>query len=440
MLKLLQHKFKLPIAGTTLSISATSAVTTLLAAYAIWETYWYQKVGLDIVKWHTHFALYAYIWFTGFYLFIKFNRIWNSENAANFFLGFTSITVSLFAAELVLQLLGTNTTYLEKVTGYYNSPYQTQDKGYYHVWHTPKEHWIEKTEYRYWRPNNTLGLPDVEWPLAKKLNEIRILSLGDSFTEGDGAPNDSDYVALLSQKLLATGGNFYLMNGGVLGSDPFFNYIQLKDQLLPYKPDYILQTISSHDITADINLRGGIERFQKNGTLKFNAPPWWEPLYAVSYISRFIFKALGYNELLKKEDLTAAEIEKLNEQTSQLLIQYQTLCSEHGIKLFVVLRPDKYEIIENKYHYDFAPVFKATGVKTIDLMPGYRNYLRKTNTKAEEYFWVIDQHHNSKGYQMMANVIYESLGPVLADSSTTIAASKIEAGLKTKQATNFSQK
>lgn len=396
-------------------------VTFLFIAYGIWQTYWYQKVGLEIIKWHAHFALYGFVWLFGYYLSILIAKTRNAEKLNDYFLVFTSVIFSLFVAEFILQITGITTTYLEKVTGYYNSPYQAPRKGIYHVWHTPKEHWIKKPEYKYWRPTNKWGLPDVEWRLKKNLNEKRIMALGDSFTEGDGAPDDSDYVALLAQKLNSTGSSYYLMNAGVLGSDPFFNYIQLKNQLLPYKPDLVLQTLSSHDITADIKMRGGMERFQKNGTLKFTSAPWWEPVYAVSYISRLFFKALGYNELLKKEKLTEAEKEKLNRQTIELLRQYKAMCDKNGIRLIILLRPDKYEIVQNRFQYDFKPILENSDIEVINMLPLYQAYMEKRSTTSEDYFWKIDGHHNSKGYQMMADVLFESLSPMLTDSAITAA-------------------
>ncbi len=399
-----------------LQASVITIVTALFVAYGAWQVYWYQKVGLDIIKWHAHFAVYVYLWLLGYYIFGALAKTSYSERANNHFLVFSSVIASLLAVEIIMQLTGKTTTYLEKVSGYYNSPYQPQDKGFYHVWHIPKEHWIKKPEYKYWRPTNRWGLPDVDWPLNKKPNEKRILALGDSFTEGDGAPDDSDYVALLSQQLNATGGEYYLMNAGVLGSDPFFNYIQLKNQLLPYKPDYILQTLSSQDITYDIKMKGGMERFQKNGTLKFNSAPWWEPVYAVSYISRLFFKALGYNELLEKGKLTGAEKKKLSKQTVELFKHYKALCSERGIRLYVLLRPEKYEIEQNEYQYDIASIVKESGVEAIDMLPLYNAYIEKNKTKPADYFWRIDGHHNSKGYQMMADVIFERIAPIVSDS------------------------
>ena len=393
-----------------------------LIVYFIWELYWYTRVGLCFIKWHTHLMLYSFIWVIGLLIFNIYFRNNFSEKIQNAFLVFSSVLFSFFLVELFLVISGTLKTYLEKVNGYYVSHYSPLDKTHYHIWAPNKPHWITKPEYSYWRPTNSLGLPDIEWPVSKTINEKRILALGDSFTEGDGASFDSSYVSLLKGKLLETGYHFYVMNGGVCGSDPFDNYINLKNRLLVYQPDVILQVIASNDLTTDIIIRGGMERFQNDGTLKYRPAPWWEPIYAISCLSRVFFKMAGFNELLQKGDLNPADEKMLNEKTADLLRQYASLCKQKGIRLFLFLRPDKYEIEYNKYAYNFSAILSSTidqDIVVYDLLPAYRQYISKNDSIVNDYFWKEDGHHNSKGYEMMAQTIYENLLPLLRDSLTT---------------------
>ncbi len=314
---------------------------------------------------------------------------------------------------------------MEQCTGYYTSPYEPLDKDYYHVWRPNVPHQISKPEYSFMFPTNSLGLPDREWTTTKTPKEKRILALGDSFTEGDGAAYDSSYVAALKRKLATVSDSFYVMNGGVCGSDPFINYILLKNRLLVYQPEVVLQVLATGDMNTDIILRGGMERFQKNGTLKYTPAPWWEPVYAVSYISRLFFSAAGYNELLRKNglSLTSEEVTKLNTQLSGLFESYISLCRKHNIRLVIILRPDKAEIMNNKYEYDFSAILnpvKAEGyAEVIDLLPPYRGYIEKATTNAADYFWKNDGHHNAKGYEMMAQSIYENILPLLIDTVST---------------------
>lgn len=439
MFKLLNHKFKITIPEINIQIPAVSLLFFVLAAYTIWEAYWYQKVELRFIKWHTHLAPFLYLWLIGYFIFSLLRVKESDIKKQNAFLLFTSILFSLMIAEAFMITTGMRKTYMERISGAYYSPYSPQDKTHYHIWPNNQEHWITKPEYAFRRPTNSQGLPDREWFIDKKPGEKKILALGDSFTEGDGAPDDSDYVALLTEKLATTGYKYYLMNAGVCGSDPFFNYVQLKDRLLTYSPDYIFQTLSSGDVMWDILQRGGMERFKADGSLQFAKAPWWEPLYAVSNVSRIFFELAGYNEMLQRINLPAKDKARLNNQVIALFKEYNALCIKKSIKLFIILRPDRREIERNQYDYDFSEILKNTDAEIIDLLPLYRAYIRNNKTSATDYFWKIDGHHNSKGYQMMADVLFDSLAPELKDS-LPVAASKIEAGLKTKQATNFSKK
>jgi lysophospholipase L1-like esterase len=382
-------------------------------SYLGWEYYWYKQFDLAFIKWHTHLAAYVYLWLIGFVCYGIFFRNSVSEKAKNRFLLFSAVLFSFFVLEISLLLTGFTKTYFEEVSGYYRSQYLPVDKGHYHLWKPNAPHFLSKPEYRFWRPTNSEGLGDGEWVIAKKLNEKRILALGDSFTEGDGAPNDSSYVSLLKQKCLAAGDTFTFMNAGVCGSDPFINFVLLRDRLLSYQPDIVIQGLGTNDMNTDINIRGGMERFQKDGTLKYNSAPWWEPVYAVSYVSRIFFNVAGYNELLRKKNMPKEEEKKLNAQTEDLFQRYATLCKQNNIHLIIVLRPDKLETENNKYEYDFSEIIhqlKAdTTVQVIDLLPFYRKHLAQTQTKIADYYWQHDGHHNAKGYDMMATGIYRNL-------------------------------
>lgn len=346
------------------------------------------------------------------------------DNKKNLLTLFTALLVSGFIGEFFLLCSGTNRTYLEVLNGYYQSCYSTVGKTYYHSWPKPNEpHQVSKQEYSYWRPTNSLGFPDEEWPLVKSENEKRVLFLGDSFTEGDGASYDSSFVSLLNPKLNNVDKNFYLMNAGVCGSDPFFNYINLKDRLLKYKPDYVIQSLSTMDLTTDILIRGGIERFQTDGTLKYNSAPWWEPIYAVSYLSRIFFRIAGYNELLQKNGLIHQKEALLNKQLIDLFTQYYNLCEQNNIRLIIVLRPDETEIINNKYQYNFSQIFdylkENTNAELIDLLPAYNKIIKENRSEVSDYFWKYDGHHNSKGYEIMAQSVYENIIPLLKDEKVT---------------------
>jgi lysophospholipase L1-like esterase len=378
-----------------------------LTGYVLWEFFWYTKVGLGFIKWHTHLAPYFYVLLLLLLGFIKRSF---SETRTKITLFISAVFFSFLLIEVYCLFTYTYKTQTEKDSGIYKSPYLPFES-WYHLYTTrEKEHWLKKPEFAYWRPTNRLGMADNEWSVVKQKNETKIVAIGDSFTEGDGAAFDSNYVAFLKQKLANT---YTVMNAGICGSDPFNNYVVFRDIILPYKPDLIIQSIGTNDIITDIGLRGGLERFQSDGTLKYSPAPWWEPLYAISYVSRIFFQLAGYNELLIKNELPVAKQAQLNAVVIDLFKRYSAICRTNNIKLCVVLRPDKYELINQRYSYNFTPIITQLKIDTtltvLNLLPQYTTYLQLHHIKPENCYWTIDGHHNATGYYMMAQCVFQSL-------------------------------
>lgn len=125
-------------------------------------------------------------------------------------------------------------------------------------------------------------------------NGFRILCLGDSFTEGDGAPSDSSWVKELTRKLDENfDTNFLVYNAGVCGSDVYFDNKILENVLYKtFKPDFVIQAINASDVT-DIIYRGGQDRFNTDGTTSCKDCPKWEKLYQYSYLFRGLIRTIG---------------------------------------------------------------------------------------------------------------------------------------------------
>lgn len=78
-----------------------------------------------------------------------------------------------------------------------------------------------------------------------------------------------------------------------------------------------------------------------------------------------------------------------------------------------MIRPDRGEIANYKNLYDLTdilqPLRSDTSLILIDLLPTYRKYIAKKHSDANNYFWRLDGHHNSTGYEMMAQCVYENI-------------------------------
>lgn len=393
-------------------------IIPLMLAYMAWEIYWYSKVSLMCIKWHTHLAFLAFLLFNGNLIIWIITKRLAPNATTGLITSFTSVIFTLSVIEVVLMITGTNKTYFEKQMGYYYSHYHTQHEKRYHIW-TINPHCIEKKEFVYCRPTNKEGVGDSNWVTTGTPGVKRIMAIGDSFTEGDGAPYDSTYPAFLKQNLQRLGDSIYMMNAGVCGSDPFYNYIHFKERLLAYKPDIVIQMFSSADIETDFIARGGLERFKRD-QVKYRNPPKTELLYAISYTSRFFYNAAGYDEFFLTPALVKQMLPEMDSSFIALFKEYKKLCSENGIKLVIVLRPDLREIDNNHYTYNHTNILTALkadkDITVIDLLERYQNHIHANGTKANEYYWKMDGHHNAKGYQMLAGVITPDIHTLANDS------------------------
>jgi len=400
------RNFKIDI---SISVSLIWLVILLSLPYLMWEAYWALKVGYPFIKWHTHLMLFFYLWVLG-YLFWGLARKLAPKLSAGALIFYTAVLVALFIGESYLLLFKIKETTYEKLSGGYGSWYDSSHDNWYRTTESDKPRWITKAEYSYIRMPNSLGFSDIEWPVSKRVNEKRILSLGDSFTEGDGAPYDSCYVTQLGNKLKALDSNAYIMNAGICGCDPFINYVNYRDRLFKYKPDLILQTLSSGDVNVDIIVRGGMERFKAGGKVQYRKSPWWEPIYAISNLSRLYFSALGYDQLLMTSTYADENKKYLDSIVVDLFKQYAALAQANNCKLVVILQPFLGEIEANKYQYDLSVIVgelkKINNIQICDLMPFYQSYAKSHHKAAAYYYWPIDAHHNSRGYTMMAEGIY----------------------------------
>lgn len=324
----------------------------------------------------------------------------------NFRLTIVSISVCLIIVESIFILSGYNSTYLEKrYKFYYESEYIPKNKN--HLWVWDHDHDLKTNEYFYHRAINSLGLSDIEHPISKKDNEYRIIGLGDSFTEGDGTDQDSTWLKFLSHDLekYSFKKTPVFMNAGVCGSDPFFEYMLLKEKLLKYKPDLLIVAINETDIN-DIIIRGGVERFLPDGTVKYNDPPWFEPIYASLHISRLIFiNDTKFNDQLiscKKVD-----VEKAMTKIFQCVLLFDQLSKEKHFKLLLVTHPLSKEIAVNKLKLaDVADkIKKETKIYFLDMLEYISTKEGIGQKNVSEYFWKFDGHHNSKGYAAFARGI-----------------------------------
>lgn len=251
--------------------------------------------------------------------------------------------------------------------------------------------------------SNSVGCNDKEWSIAK--HKKRIFCLGDSFTEGIGATNDSAYPAILQHLL---GDSFEVCNAGISGHDIVMEYELLQKKLLPYQPDYLLISINQTDI-IDIIKRGGSERYDTTKPF-VNKNPWWNDIYGASYLFRFfIHKVLQKNRLFLTQKQAEAEKKIAEGHIIETIKKFQSFSKKNGVGICFVMMPMRAETQSKTYELQQSLQFmqkeNICAVNALD----YFNRHGIDSASVDEIHWRIDGHYNNSGYALLARAVVEKI-------------------------------
>jgi hypothetical protein len=400
---------------------------SVVAAYSVFRIYWIMEIGVRFFRWHAVLWLYLFIaaiFFGLGYLLLKTGRL-KTAGAQKMALVALGLFLGIYLMEIVLRLKGGLTTYTEKREGVFVNPAERMQKAWYLTYEPNEKRELSSgSEYSFERTTNSEGLPDKEWTTAKDSNEIRIMTLGDSFTEGDGCEYDSSYPRVLEGLLQKEFPQVKInvLNAGRRGSDPWFEYKKLHDRLLKYKPDFVVYTNGSNDMLFDHLNYGGMERFLSDSTVKNRVPQHsWLGLYEVSYVFRLVMEFAGYdNTLFSHADRKKNKVESLDN-AREISKEYNNLGKENGFICIQVVRPDKFEIEQGYYDFDLKQLTAGTDtlshLKHFDLLAFFKS-IGMIESTVDAYFWKVDQHHNAKGYEAMARGVFSALKPEVAKHLT----------------------
>jgi hypothetical protein len=376
----------------------------LLSIVLIYQLFLSGKVhisaGLVAVVW-----LYVFLTWLMLLLFRKQLKL-----QQNILLTLTTICLLIFISELSLRFSNLR-TYSEKNNNYYKSPYTPENTKWYHVRKANSSFRLKTNEFSFSRNTNSLGLSDLEPKTQKDSNEFLIIGLGESFTEGDGTDADSTWLKFLERSLnKKTIKKTRFINAGICGSDPFYEYVLLRDKLFIYHPDLVIVALG-YDLD-DIICRGGMERFQKDGTVKFKNPPWWEDIFALSFIFRFVaYNFFDIDYLLLPPEKHNAACENAISQLKESIDLFDVLAKKNDFHLLFVFYPMKEEVLNQKYTYwdDILMYAKSKGSETVNLLDYYVKEVEMNNQNIEKYYWPKDGHNKSAGYKVFAEGIEKGL-------------------------------
>lgn len=354
---------------------------------------------------------------------------YNTNTARNIQLSIVSLLLFLFVGELVLRyVVKLNLTRKETMSGFYSSEYKRHlirshynkyIKGYTLGWYFTNSPFSESkatgSEFDYKFKYNSLGLSSKE--ISPSDTNQLIITLGDSYTEGVGAAQDSSWPYQLSYMLNAdtTIGRTTVLNAGKNGSDVCYEYILLQKLLNKYKPKVVILATNTTDID-DIIIKGGMERFKPDSTVQYNQGPRWESIYATSFIARAILHTVLDLDwtLLSIEKKKLAEQQAINTIT-KTIESAARLAQLKQFKLIVTLNPIQYEVSTEPLRYSQLSK-ELSSVKSIDYINLRNEYAkggRITTTNYQQYYWPIDKHNNAEGYKIWAEIVASHLKETL---------------------------
>ena len=350
---------------------------------------------------------------------------YNLANYRNIQLSIISFLLFMFIGELTLRyVVKLNITRKENLSGFYSSEYKRHllridynkyvrgfNLGWYFVNQPYSQYSSSGSEFNNTFTYNSQGINSKE--ISPTDTTPLIITLGDSYTEGVGTAQDSAWPYLLGYiynlDSLHTSTN--ILNAGKNGSDVCFEYIYLQKLLLTYKPKTVVVSTNTSDID-DIIIRGGMERFKADSTMRFKASPWWEPLYATSFIARALFHAVLHIDwtLLTKEQKKQAT-QRAVAISAETIGKFSELAQQHHFKLVVMLNPLVHEMksISPLYKQISSNVKDIDGLNFIDLRDAFIKDGRITPSTYQNYYWPEDKHHNSAGYKIWAEIVASHL-------------------------------
>ncbi len=263
-------------------------------------------------------------------------------------------------------------------------------------------------EFEYFSQASSLGLREREIPRQKPPGQFRIVALGDSFTEGMGAPITRTWPRTLERLL---GRNFLVVNAGICGDDPFYAFVLLRDRLAALSPDLVILAQNATDVTDAVR-RGGLERFAPDGTVVYPHAGLGRRMVFSSAWACFLAEAvLDYHWMyLPRETFWADMVRFTSSRAPDLVERFRALGRERGFSFAVIYHPMHFEVISGRYCQDsvlYLSALKRTGAPVLDLMPFFlKNGAQKD---LDRWFWPKDGHLKPWGYEVMAGEIRREL-------------------------------
>jgi len=327
------------------------------------------------------------------------------KRLTNFWLLLAVTSILFIGIEFALRIGTTKyLNYFELLHGRYASYYGIYTEPVLHYKANDTLHISSRGEFSFAFTTNQMGYADREWPDDTIVDTYKILCMGDSFTLGVGAPQDSGWVGSFRQCLLKQGINAQTYNTGITGSDIVNEFQKLRTRFSGKQFDAVVLCLNASDL-VEIYLRGGRERFTEKRTPAQNPLKKSEWLYEILFCYRlYVHECLGLNFLF----LTKAEAQREDAKAVNIMrehiLDFRQYCLENELSFYFFLHPHSFEMLNQQY---MSPVFSTLLTNFEDIGDDFMKEMSQVIKKGQhysEFYYERDRHFTTEGYRILGQL------------------------------------
>jgi len=303
---------------------------------------------------------------------------------------------------------------------------------------------------------NSLGFRDREYSLKKPEGTFRIVTVGDSYTEGYGVRIEETFIKVLEGMLNNSSGNtkYEVINYGMASYSPLLEYLLLKEKAMELDPDMVillydysdLKDDHEYEMTAFFDEDGRplkcmpherVRAYSSNPVERFLIKHLRFYLYTENRINKGLFKVWSKTNKRKVENLRGdpflafrseeeAKVREYWQSNKKYLGFIRNMLNERGIDFVIVSYP--YPIEVNKdgcftkrtvagfkmgrlYEQpQIVSLLKQFALENDTPFINTYDYFMSNNT--QPLYLKRDRHFNKRGNRVMAEALFEALKPL----------------------------
>ena len=308
---------------------------------------------------------------------------------------------------------------------FYTEQFRQMDEVYHHSFKPNTSGYLVTPEFKTAYNINSQGLRNPE--ISSKKEKIRILVLGDSFTEGWGV----DYNDTSSKKLNDyLGENFEVINAGVVSYSPTPEYLYLINKGINLEPDIVILNYDNSDIRGDIDYLAN-SKFAGDGSLIAISPPpvtildkLWFTNWFFHAAKKLLMNLSTNGRKAPKEDVylpyvytaiaSCNEFENEWKYSFKYISKIKDYLDSRGIPFIIVIYPYGHQVATNQWVTGRKGIFRSDMVYPFALADCFENYTYgeeltvfnllfdfRNQSEITNLYYDYDLHMNKEGYGLI---------------------------------------